>query len=970
MATTMGEITKDGEFKIRGNINTRIPAITDGLVAHFPFDGRGGAFDSIKGNQTIQNVETGVNLIEAMQLDWRDPNSWSSTSGVVWDEGKQALKITGYSNNWLKTPIIVDPTKHYQISIDVLEEVQSSSGLYLGGYATNAAGQRVTSNYDYSYAVNAQPNTGEWTTYRVTRYGTGVISYNNSQTFDTIVGWTGDSSGVTDKLTKFYYFGGLFNYNSGGVMYIKNPSIVIAEPDTSNTNVTDEGVAIEVATTNLWSGNLGTYNNYGVPSSLTLLNETFRGQPVYRLAMTVDAAHSSSLTDFKSNLWSHGVVGSSRTYLANTKYVDSIYWRVVNKPDVVVGGTASNIGGWTSSGNTDIDGSWKRYVVYRDGTVTSDKTDNVFFSFYCPSLALNETIYIDWCCPQIEQGITYATSYVLGSRGAGRLGLLPSIFPQASGTIVCRARLNGSTAGKIFSNEVSSGGNAIILNPDNTATFVTQSSKVVSVSNIKNYHHYAYRVNSDATVSCFVDGVNQGLVGTTIYTARTSFQLGEDTNNTYISSVYIKDFSIYNRALSDAEIGQLAKPTLELTSTGNVNVTGIRSIPSMPSDVYYFPLETDAKGAHGAYSPTTESNITYQNGCAWVGKAITNLYRQATYDNDFSGMGSGRVTVHTSYEGTPEFWYDYTQNLTWTYHGQSMTITSGTKYIACMDVFISSDANISSTGTTFVANLEGGLSDSFSYDNTKKGQWQHLEKVVTSTTTSANLYIYPSTSTIPATTGIVKYKNIMVVAAEYHMPFANGGRGAGVLKYSPNAMIGLDLNNSDWTVGCFIKPIPSLVAVTGVRQNPLEVGNYYVDGNTSLSVFHENQANDFSGIIYDGKTGRTSPSQLNLNSTDMGKWLFICLRMSGTTLSMSAVGCSSGLKTKTCTKTWTNPIGDTICVGGYAWAPGDYYVRDLIIAKRALTDIEVENIYKNKMECLDEGILRIQNSVTTGVVLT
>ena len=33
------EITKDGELQIAGNINTRIPTVMDGLVAHFPFDG-------------------------------------------------------------------------------------------------------------------------------------------------------------------------------------------------------------------------------------------------------------------------------------------------------------------------------------------------------------------------------------------------------------------------------------------------------------------------------------------------------------------------------------------------------------------------------------------------------------------------------------------------------------------------------------------------------------------------------------------------------------------------------------------------------------------------------------------------------------------------------------------------------------------------------------------------------------------
>ena len=43
---------------------------------------------------------------------------------------------------------------------------------------------------------------------------------------------------------------------------------------------------------NLWSGGLNIYNNYGVPATLTILdNETFMGYPIYRLGMTVDDEH-------------------------------------------------------------------------------------------------------------------------------------------------------------------------------------------------------------------------------------------------------------------------------------------------------------------------------------------------------------------------------------------------------------------------------------------------------------------------------------------------------------------------------------------------------------------------------------------------------------------------------------------------------------------------------------------------------
>ena len=31
-------LTNDGELKLAGNINTRLPLVTNGLVAHYPMD--------------------------------------------------------------------------------------------------------------------------------------------------------------------------------------------------------------------------------------------------------------------------------------------------------------------------------------------------------------------------------------------------------------------------------------------------------------------------------------------------------------------------------------------------------------------------------------------------------------------------------------------------------------------------------------------------------------------------------------------------------------------------------------------------------------------------------------------------------------------------------------------------------------------------------------------------------------------
>ena len=52
---TVGKLTQDGELKTLG-LDTRLPQVQDGLVSHFPMDGRGGTYDSIGGYQSLQNT--------------------------------------------------------------------------------------------------------------------------------------------------------------------------------------------------------------------------------------------------------------------------------------------------------------------------------------------------------------------------------------------------------------------------------------------------------------------------------------------------------------------------------------------------------------------------------------------------------------------------------------------------------------------------------------------------------------------------------------------------------------------------------------------------------------------------------------------------------------------------------------------------------------------------------------------------
>lgn len=72
MATNVSR-EKKGDLMLSGTYSERLPAVTNGLVAHFPFDGQAGTFDIIGGRQLIQHTTGDANLIDAMKLSWKDP---------------------------------------------------------------------------------------------------------------------------------------------------------------------------------------------------------------------------------------------------------------------------------------------------------------------------------------------------------------------------------------------------------------------------------------------------------------------------------------------------------------------------------------------------------------------------------------------------------------------------------------------------------------------------------------------------------------------------------------------------------------------------------------------------------------------------------------------------------------------------------------------------------------------------------
>lgn len=359
------------------------------------------------------------------------------------------------------------------------------------------------------------------------------------------------------------------------------------------------------------------YNNHGVPATLTKLSETYQGCAIYRLTMTPTAA---TVASFQTELWSHGIYGFSRTFKANTKYCFWVYYRHVTHSDVRVGGTASNIGGWSEIAPHYYQDGWYRVGQSRNGTATADKTDSIFTSFYTPTAAADKPISIDFCCPHLIEGYssiieedgynfdTYSTTEPDVS-GYGRYGTLlskpgyDSTSPRYEGCYIpnsCQIKTptlqtaglkdsytfswwskNSDMSGKMAWGFAD--GNRLNLYPTTnfcwntgdggTNYFKNSSGTAIRFSSYNgNWHHYAVTGNG-TTTTLYIDGV---AVGTSVsYKPVTGTQIIL-SGCTYNNSDYrwtngsLSDYRVYATCLSAADIKDLYNAPIAIDNTGNI----------------------------------------------------------------------------------------------------------------------------------------------------------------------------------------------------------------------------------------------------------------------------------------------------------------------------------------------------------------------------------------------------------------
>lgn len=759
------------------------------------------------------------------------------------------------------------------------------------------------------------------------------------------------------------------------------PSI---EPTTNaSTGLTMSGVAAEGSATNTWNGNFTVYNNYSVPSTMVKLNETYLGQPVWRIGMTVTDDKAQYLDHFRTTMYSHGVYGGYQTWTAETSYVSSIYWRPVNKHDMVFGGTASNIPGWTAGPNVKASDGWTRYYRYRTGVGRITQNDHIHHSFRCPSLQLNETIYFDVCCPQTEAGVVSPSSYVNGSRSTGQC-VINSGIGLSDFTVIGEFTPNEDSDNLVDYSSYLNFGNGLILYSWQGKPFIDGNAITGNVN--ENVHK---TVNIKKGVKCFYVVQRQGQtvkwrmmdeLGTDTLWEKThaniaTNDIGDITLRTSWAGVH-RNLSIYNRVLTEEEITKVVKGTFSVDVDGNTSTVVSEKKVLSDEAAAYFPFGTNVSDRMNRLAAVKNDNTLHEAGGAWVGKGTTNVVMHPDWS---TGWSTG-----------------YLKNITWneitgppgvegeTVIGFENNDPAGTGFLYSYGDYAPQTPDTTYTVSVYVK-VEGSPVNINAYtaDNTETGRHSSNRVTVNPedgwTRIVFDSFLNPADSQSNSLsfswwgrTGRMWMCAPQMEAQAFATPFVKTVRPKSELVLPYEA---IDCKRDFTITGWFyFRQVPVVGAFSPFLCRDRISSTY---GGRRILIMNSSTSGASRTIRLWYGSGGVEASMTGPSSVDMqdNTWNFFCLRRSGDelTLFVGANGAIASTKDATGGTLLNNDEDPALWgwfVGRYSvTGQSDGYARDYQFLQKALSDAEVESIFKTQMRSIKGKTLQLQGQLKEGRVL-
>jgi len=990
MGTRKAELTKAGELKLLGNINTRIPTITDGLIANFPFDNT--AFDSVYGVEPETNINSNINLIEAVELDWRDVSNWTiytQTGSLSWNEAEQAIEVTGgwwgTFNQWFK----IDTSKNWYIEAKV-KRVSGTGTFYLGDIAynnikTTTGVSQKPGTHEYWGASGNLPSSTEYTLYKNTTIGGASRTGENTNTSDRTTWYTG---------TEWIKYLFIANYsNAAGTMYIKDIKLYYTDYDASTTGmVTVDGLVLQEATANLLTGNnsfqSGTTSEWAISNATGGATEVIKnGYKHFQNSLRVFIADSGDQYQYKSTANLGDVSGQTFTYsvdVRSTNLTDPTTLRVIAY-------WKNSSSSWIWSNNLSAystkNGEWERLSVT---AVAPTGT------YYC-SLIIRSTIdgrgSYEIANAQIENK-AYSTAYTESSRTAQQFNIplvdnVSSDFtifykfkPSVNWPTTSDASFNKyqwylydrNTGSKIWASDYAGSATGRLTSApwigfDEIEYYHWHES---GITNVINGNYYFALTKSGTTWKRWImdaNGVNyttlerttQSIIDITPY----KIELLDDYCQT------ISDFSFYNRALTDKEIDSLFNNNFDLKPSGDLVITGLETRPALPEDALYFPLDFDSKDKNKVISPIVETNIIFEDGSVWVGEGTTNLLSAVAYNvapsytlNDYYGWyltgvanDNPRVTLYTENFAVAAS----------TFYTFSAVYWSSNDIID--DVYLQFVGTGYPEGNVYMQPFRSAHTEGLSGSTTIIDLGDGWKKCIGTFQTTADTTAVNSIFVDSDVAGVnIFISNLQLEQKPYASPFTEVTTSNAQFKYSFPDILTPD---NDWSVGVFAKTNSYNMDNTTIRVNVMEVGNYYNINESDCSWGRWNTTARYWSIIgYNNRVSEYS-SGIQLSTGDAYDWNLFTFRYDSTAniLYGDIYGLSGTRYSRSVTKLFTGLVS-TVRLGGYNWDEDcfDGYLKDFFIVNRKLTDTELENIVKNKMEQSSDSI-RLLSNIETGTEL-
>lgn len=983
-------LTNDGELKVAGNVDTRLPLVTNGLVAHYPMD------STTKGiaNFNVLDYSTWTIGTSGNQLGFSQNGDGNSIIEDIGPFGETQAIWQSYNNDaasdadggWNTSSFAIDNTKKYRLSVWIKREVTGNGSTYLGCLGSsvyNIVANTVNTN-PYFWSGGVSDNS--WRLY---------VAYIYPHDIGNV--YPTDDSGIYNlqkekisSVTNFKFAPGATSTNHRSYLYYSTlpettqkwvyprvdlcdgtePSVedllsgegnVTNPSSNTSTTITNDYVAVEEATTNMYAdGDFSTKTLHPVRNGLWSFPE-YLFSPNNTQTIRLDPDGTTSYH------------GRDITVVSGGVYTVSCYVFMspdCNSTNMTIRGEQAFSG--AASYNLSDKGSWQRLQV----TATMSSTNARMLLYELGSFTKG---YILATEVQFEQK-PFATEYVNGSRAVGKL-TIPNPVKSGDFTVNFEAKITtaiGTTAlyQTIFSmGNYNTNGSFTIMDSNGTtmqgiqrlirktdaAGWAWSSGDFTNAGNVNDFNMYTV-VKDAVNYILYSNGVFIGQIAHGTVTMQDFVHIGSRELNRVGENSVFKNLSFYNRALSADEVKKLAKGTHSITSTGLI-ANSIMSQHKPPIGSNCFPLDFDGKDYYKTILPTKDENTVYEDGSVFIGDGTTNLVNQdilswvkdsatvtlepGTYNNQpiykvvFASSALARIYINDigSILGNINSSIYYKRAHLDTGTGNPQLFIRGTNF-----------------GTVFAS------SDSC---NIQDNEWHKLD-IASNIGVSTNLMYLLYINHTSHTGATIYISCPQSETTAYSTPFVNGTRAQSSLHLPYNI---IDCKQ-DFTIYGWWYP---KVYADGVyrpcltRNIPDSNSTY----NRILIMGAGTTSRNLQSWTSSNGTSESTQSTSGISVAD-NEWNFFCYRRLGADVILS-IGNSTGITHS------TNGTGEAVHLDsdgtGQVWQIGEYsnsesdaYHRDYVFYQGAMTDAEVEEVFKTKMKATKDG-LYLQNGISSGIIL-